>query len=345
MAAVAQIIGGVTGSDEDNYLATAPNAGSTGIGCDFLILDDTIKNKYEAYHKELLNKIFEDWFKDTLYSRLEGKRKIIVVMTRWSTGDISGRLVQMLEEQGRKYRIISKKAYNPETGKMLNDKILNKQQYDLLIQTIGEDIVKANYDQEPIDIKGKLYTHFLTYLTQDLKLPTNPDGKIVVKEIKAIADTADEGQDYLCMIIYAVGLDKKIYVLDIYYTQDHMEITEKEAAKRLLKWNPYVFKPESNNGGRGWARNVEMYYQQQGGTHTQFKPYKQTMNKEARILSNATEIMNSVYFPSDWQQKYRDYYNSMNEYQRQGKNEHDDAEDCTTAMVEDVFNKLGIRYA
>ena len=34
---------GVTGSDEDNYLATSPSSGSTGIGCDFLILDDTIK--------------------------------------------------------------------------------------------------------------------------------------------------------------------------------------------------------------------------------------------------------------------------------------------------------------
>ena len=72
---------GVTGNQEDNYLATAPNAGSTGIGCDFLILDDTIKNKYEAYNKEILRKIFEDWFQDTLYSRLEGKRKIIIVMT------------------------------------------------------------------------------------------------------------------------------------------------------------------------------------------------------------------------------------------------------------------------
>ena len=114
---------GVTGNQEDNYLATAPNAGSTGIGCDFLILDDTIKNKYEAYNKEILRKIFEDWFQDTLYSRLEGKRKIIIVMTRWATGDMAGRLMQMLDEQGRKYKLISKKAYNPETDKMLNPRI------------------------------------------------------------------------------------------------------------------------------------------------------------------------------------------------------------------------------
>lgn len=78
---------GLEGNDEDNYLATAPNSSSTGIGCDFLIIDDLIKNKYEAYHKDLLNKLFEDWIRDTLYQRLEGKRKILVFMTRWSTKD------------------------------------------------------------------------------------------------------------------------------------------------------------------------------------------------------------------------------------------------------------------
>lgn len=183
---------GVTGNQEDNYLATAPNAGSTGIGCDFLVLDDTIKNKYEAYNKEILRKIFEDWFKDTLYSRLEGKRKIIVVMTRWATKDIAGQLMNMMDEQNRKYRLICKKAYNSATNKMLNDTILNKQQYDLLVQTIGEDIVKANYDQEPIDIKGKLYTYLQEYNPDDIKSVDNPDGKIAFTEIRARADTADK---------------------------------------------------------------------------------------------------------------------------------------------------------
>lgn len=309
-----------------------------------MILDDTIKNKYEAYNKDILTKIFEDWFQDTLYSRLEGKRKIIIVMTRWATGDIAGRLMQMLDEQGRKYRLISKKAYNPEDGRMLNPFILDINAYNNLIKTIGEDIVRANYDQEPVDIKGKLYPHFLTYNTSILKSNVNPEGNVVLQTIKAIADTADTGEDYLCMIIYGVTKDKKIYVLDVYYTQDHMEVTEKEAAKKLMEYEPYVFRVESNNGGRGWSRNVETNYKALGGTHTIFKPYTQTLNKEARILSNATDVMNNVYFPDDWQQRYREYYQSMNEYQRQGKNEHDDAEDATTAIIEEELVKLKVRF-
>ena len=335
---------GVTGNQEDNYLATAPNAGSTGIGCDFLILDDTIKNKYEAYNKEILRKIFEDWFQDTLYSRLEGKRKIIVVMTRWATKDIAGQLIQMFKEQGRKYRIISKKAYNPETKQMLNPSILNKEQYDLLVQTIGEDIVRANYDQEPIDLKGKLYTHFLTYNPADIRTIDNPTGTIRFKDIRARADTADQGEDYLSMVIYGVTYDNKAYILDIYYTQEPMEVTEKEAAKRLLKYNPYVFRAESNNGGRGWSRAVEKEYKAMGGTKTIFKPYTQTLNKEARILSNASSVMNVIYFPMDWNVRYKEAYNSINEYQRQGKNEHDDFEDNITSVAEELDSGLGIKF-
>lgn len=313
-------------------------------GCDFLILDDTIKNKYEAYHKELKRQIFEDWFRDTLYSRLEGKRKIVISMTRWATDDMAGRLMQMFDEQGRKYRLITKKAYNQDTKEMLNPKILNKEQYDLLIQTIGEDIVRANYDQEPVDLKGKLYKRLLTYNPDDIKTMDNPNGRIVFKEIKAFADTADKGEDYLAMVIYGVTASKKAYILDIYYTQDDMETTEQEAAKRLFKYNPYIFRPESNNGGRGWSRAVERIYKQLGGTRTIFKPYTQTKNKEARILSESTFVQDNIYFPMDWNVRYRDAYNSMNEYQRQGKNEHDDIEDCITAVAEDLDANSGIRF-
>lgn len=337
---------GVTGNQEDNYLATAPNAGATGIGCDFLVLDDTIKNKYEAYNKEILRKIFEDWFQDTLYSRLEGKRKIIIVMTRWATKDMAGQLMSMMDEQGRKYRLISKKAYDPKEDKMLNPSILSKMQYDLLIQTIGEDIVAANYNQEPIDIKGKLYSYLKEYNPADIRSKDNPNGTIQFKEIRARADTADQGMDYLAMTIYGVGLTgKQAYVLDIYYTQDPMEVTEKKAAKLLYKYNPTIFRPESNNGGRGWSRAVEREYKALGGNRTIFKPYTQTLNKEARILSEATYVMENIHFPIGWKQKYREAYDSMNEYQRQGKNEHDDIEDNITSIAEELDVNSGIRFA
>ena len=140
--------------------------------------------------------------------------------------------MQMLDEQGRKYRLISKKAYNSQTNTMLNDSVLNFTQYQNVIKTIGETIVSANYNQEPIDIQGKLYKNFLTYRLEDINI-IQPDGSvtgnIVFKEIRARCDTADTGNDYLAMTIYGVTKENKAYVLVIYYTQDTIEITEKEA--------------------------------------------------------------------------------------------------------------------
>lgn len=181
-------------------------------------------------------------------------------------------------------------------------------------------------------------------IIQQISTKDNPGGKIVFKDIRGRCDTADTGDDYLCSIIYGVTADKKAYILDIIYTQDDMEITEDLVTKQLLKYNPYVFRPESNNGGRGFSRAVEKKYRDAGGVKTIFKPYTQTLNKEARILSNATTVQNIIYFPMDWKSRYNEYYRSMKEYQRQGKNEHDDAQDCTTSIAEELDSTSGVRF-
>lgn len=124
-----------------------------------------------------------------------------------------------------------------------------------------------------------------------------------------------------------------------------MEVTEKAVAKQLYDNNVLIFRPESNNGGRGFCRAVEKEYQKLGGTKCVFRPYTQTLNKEARILSNATEVQNIIYFPLDWKTKYKEYYVSMRDYQRQGKNEHDDAQDCTTSIAEELSVNRGLRGA
>jgi len=97
--------------------------------------------------------------------------------------------------------------------------------------------------------------------------------------------------------------------------------------------------------GRGWGRNVMRNYKNMGGNRTVYKPYTQTMNKEARILTGATDVMNLIYFPYYWKQRYREYYESMRDYQRQGKNEHDDAEDNTTSIAEELTNYKNLRGA
>ena len=260
-------------------------------------------------------------------------------MTRWATKDLAGRLIKMFDEQGRKYRLITKKCC--DSGVMLNDKILNYQQYQNLIQTIGEEIVRANYDQEPIDLKGVLYENLVTYDLDSM----NENEKPKFVKIVANCDTADTGSDYLCSIIYGQTAERKNYILDVYYSQDSMEITEAEVAKRLTDFKVQYFHPESNNGGRGFSRSVERRCREMGNNFTIFRPYTQTLNKQARILSNATTVQLNVFFPKNWSKLFPTFYQQVTEYQRVGKNEHDDAPDCLTSIVENLSWGGGIAFA
>lgn len=66
----------------NNYLATSPTGTATGFGCSLLIIDDLIKNAEEAFNENKLESHWE-WFTKTMLSRLEGKEKVIIIMTRW----------------------------------------------------------------------------------------------------------------------------------------------------------------------------------------------------------------------------------------------------------------------
>lgn len=314
----------------NNYLATSPTGTATGFGCDLMIIDDLIKSAEEAYNENVKEKHWT-WFTDTMLSRLEEGGKIIIIMTRWASDDLAGKALEYFTEIGWKVRHISMKALvDPEKKRMLCPEILSYKSYMDKTRAMGEDIASANYQQEPIDIKGRLYSSFKTY--EDV--PKDSKGNPLFTVIKAYCDTADEGDDYLCNIIYGV-YRKEAYALDIYYTKDPMEITESETARRLYENGVTWADIESNNGGRAFARNVQRILKEKfGWIKTHIHWFHQSKNKIARILSNSTWVMEHLYYPVNWRDKWPEYYKAMTKYQREGENKHDDAPDATTGVAE-----------
>lgn len=77
---------------------------------------------------------------------------------------------------------------------------------------------------------------------------------------------------------------------------------------------------ESNNGGRGFARNVERILQQElPSNHRIVRWFSQTKNKQARIYSNSAWVMQHIYYPEDWKNRWPGYHDAMIKYQREGK--------------------------
>lgn len=309
----------------NSYLATSPSGTATGFGASILIIDDIIKNAEEAYNENTKAKHW-DWFTNTMLSRLEEGGKIIIIMTRWASDDLAGRAI---EHFGDKAKVITMKALQDD-GTMLCDDVLSYESYQEKCRAMGEDIASANYQQIPIDLKGCLYSELKTYE----HVPCNEAGEPLFTQIKNYTDTADTGEDWLASITYGI-YNKEAYILDVVFTKAAMEQTEPAVADMLYRNRVNVADFESNNGGRGFARQViRLLRDEYKSNYTKVVAFHQSKNKEARILSNATWVMDHIYFPKNWADKWPEFYKAITRYQREGKNEHDDAPDALTGIAE-----------
>ena len=322
------------GSQVANYLATSPTGTATGFGADLIVIDDLIKNSEEAYNSNVLEKHI-DWFTNTMLSRTEKGFKLIIIMTRWASNDLAGFILSNYDDVVH----INYKAINDD-GTPLDEGTLSLEDFEFKTKNMAKEIVYANYQQEPIDIKGRLYSSIKTYN----QLPMDSNNNLLFTAYKNYTDTADTGEDYLCSICYGV-YNKEAYILDVLYTKEPMEITEPATAKILIENNIKEADIESNNGGRGFARAVDKYLlEKYNSNRCKVRWFHQTQNKKARILSNATWVMEHIYFPVNWADRWPEFYKAITTYQKEGKNKHDDAPDVLTGIAEKCNKISGLSF-
>lgn len=317
------------GNTEPSYLATSPGATATGLGVSTLMIDDIIKSADEAYNARVLDDHWE-WFNNTMLSRLEGEDwKIIVTMTRWAEGDLAGRVLSAYKDD---VELITYKAVQDD-GSMLCSNILSERDYKLKIQEMNVDIVEANYNQKPLDIGGRLYGDFKEWE----KLPDESNLQTV-----NFTDTADTGTDFLCSIS-GIQYEGDFYIKDILFTDEPMETTEPATADLIIRTNTTEATIESNNGGRGFSRNVDSILKKRG-KYIHINAVPQTKNKESRILSSSAWVQNHILMPLNWRTKHPEFYKQVMTYQRKGKNAHDDAVDVLAMIYDSMTDDRRIHF-
>lgn len=323
-----------------NYLGAGIGGSITGKGGSMLIIDDPIKSAEIALNENALEKIWI-WYTGTYLSRVsakDGEPLEIIVMTRWSKKDLCGRILDT-EEKSNWY-VLSLKAYESDTDQMLCPALLNKARYETLKKVMLPEILEANYNQQPIDLRGRLYSQLKTYS----ELPKE-NGKLLIETILNYTDTADEGDDRLCSICYAV-YKQEAFVLDVIYTRESMEITERAVVEMLFRNDVNIANIESNSGGKGFARAVARILLDTYLTRKiSVKWFHQSENKLSRILTNATYVMEHIYFPVNWENRWPDFYKALYTFQKEGKNKHDDAPDAITGVAESLSKKRTIKAA
>ena len=289
-----------------------------------IIIDDPIKpdDARSDLIRNKVNKKFETTIRNRTNSR---KTPIIIIMQRLDENDLCGYLQQIEPDE---WTVLSLPCIytDEQTGderalwsfKHTLDELKNLREKDAFV-------FDTQYMQNPKPIEGLMYEN--PFKEYDIIPATQK------KVIKNYTDTADTGGDYLCSINY-VETEIGNFVLDILYTQKPMEYTEPKTAEMITKHNVELAVFESNNGGRGFARNVESQCRIMGNYKTRIQWFHQSANKQVRIFNRSADVQNLTYFPRGWDKMFPDFYSSVTRYMKVGNNAHDDAEDVITAMVE-----------
>ncbi len=288
-----------------------------------IVIDDPIKpeDALSDIVRERVNRRFETTVRNRVNSR---NTPIIIIMQRLHERDLCGYLQDIEPDE---WKVVSLPCVKEDGNG--NAVALWPFKHDLKeldkIRMANSYVYETQYMQNPKPLEGLMYEHFRTYQTMPIEahLPTK----------KAYVDTADTGEDYLCAICYD-EFESGCYVTDILFTNRSMEYTEPETARMLVRNGTQAVVIEANNGGRGFRRNVEKHVRTLGNWTMQFEDFTQTENKASRIFSHSAEVMNMVAFPEGWETKFPQYHAAMNGYRKEGRNEHDDAPDATTGLVE-----------
>lgn len=118
------------------YRSAGVGGGITGMGGEYIIIDDPVKNREDADSQTLREKLW-NWYTSTLYTRLEKDGCILVTLTRWHEDDFAGRLLKKMEEiNGEQWTIINLPAICEENG---------KQPYDIRVP--GEALWRDKYNE------------------------------------------------------------------------------------------------------------------------------------------------------------------------------------------------------
>ncbi len=296
----------------------------TGSRVDVMILDDMYKDAQEANSPLIRDNVWQ-WYCSVVKTRLHNNSQELIVFTRWHEEDLIGKLLEVEPQQWEVYNFPALKIGEPtpldprSAGEPLWSK---RHSRELLLQKQLIDPVafESLYQGNPKPQKGQLYTHFNTYKAIE--------GRVVKKA--AYIDTADRGKDYLCAIAYTVVKSGEIYVEDLVYSSEAMEVTENLCSEMLQRCATQVCYVESNNGGRGFARVLASRV-----AGCRVESFHQSDNKISRILSNSTQVMRQIYFPENWQLNWAEFSKDLFALRRElYGGERDDAADALTGVVE-----------
>ncbi len=302
-------------SKQVGYFGAGVGGTIIGFGATKLAITDDLYRGIEDALSDNTNDKILTWKEATHDSRLEKNCSKIDIGTRWSINDVIGK---SMEAQRYDLSIIVPALDNE--GNSFCDDVMSTKQYHDIRERINPDIWLAEYMQEPVDMKGRLFTGLN-------KMPQEEFNQIKdrIEGYVGYIDVADQGKDFTAMAIGGV-IGKEIYIVDYLFTRDNTDITLPLCSEKLNKWEAKYCRVESNSMGAMFSRQLDKM------VNTRILQVHNTKNKITRIIMESAFVFRAFNFVDNQDQQYHQFIANIESFSKEGKNKNDDAPDCIAGL-------------
>lgn len=258
------------------YRAAGVGGIITGLRADLGLIDDPVKSRKDA-DSEATQKTVWDWYWGDFYTRLKPGAAQVLIMTRWSEGDLGGRLE---EAEGDRWRIVRLPAI-AEHGDMLGrspgEFLWSDDEYrfgdklrddfaSLTNAGRGRDW-SALYQQRPAPETGDYFRKEWLRPVQS----TPPRDQLRVYGASDYAVTQDGG-DWTVHAVVGLDPDRRMWLLDLWRAQASSDLWVDAMCDMVRRWRPIGWAEETGQikAGVGPFLEQRMRQRQAHVARTQF---------------------------------------------------------------------------
>jgi len=235
------------------YFAIGVGGTVTGKGADLLIIDDPHSEQEAAIaatNPEVYDKVYE-WYSSGPRQRLQPGGAIIVIMTRWSKKDLTGRILKSaIEKDGDEWETIDFPAILP-SGKALWPQFWDIKELEVLKEELPVSKWNAQYQQQPTSEEGALVKREWWKVWDN----DNPPQCQFVIQSWDTAFTKNERSDYSACTTWGVfylnedEMQPNVILLDAYKARLEFPELKEKAFNMYKEWTPDAFIVEAKASG------------------------------------------------------------------------------------------------
>ena len=232
------------------YFATGVGGAITGRGADLLIIDDP-HSEQDALSETAFDNAYE-WYTSGPRQRLQPGGIIVIVMTRWSTKDLTGRLMGAQKEvKADQWDMIEFPAIFPKTGNPIWPEYWMKDELLSVKASLNEQKWQAQWQQQPTSEEGSIIKREWWMKWESDSPPNN------IQHVIQSYDTAyskKETADYSAITTWGVftsEADGKVYLILLDAVKGRWEFPElkRKALEKYREFEPETVIVEAKASG------------------------------------------------------------------------------------------------